>query len=439
MGSSKSKSPSKQFVFHGGTTPMATSTGTATSGRNKSRGQQQQQQPQQSDFKTRKPREGKAGSQDPGFSSQQQKTIIEHLLITKNSASHKNYSHVPCKFFRQGTCQAGDSCPFSHSLNVSTADQTPCKYFRRGNCRFGSKCANAHILPDGTRVNPPKQMYHHHAPRAGDAGTAASVPIPLTPTAPPRHVYPSNYHQIATPSYQNSLESPFVPLASARVTSGSRNFSAGSDLPLADHFSGTWNDMDSEHAIDDCDGEEFLPGELSELLTPSELKRRHSRSSFTGKFGGFGENGSLPSTSSTLLGSMADSYLAPAPLPSASQQRTASGVSYASTNYSPTNAQVFTLPTLNYTYQQEQRDIMNGAMWTTDPATTASTQVQKTTQRALFRLEEDLQNLKLLDDNRGGSDPADIAAAAALTGYQVDDAGHHDTQFILDDLQGEIW
>lgn len=93
-------------------------------------------------------------SNDSSFTSQQQKAIIEHLLITKNSTPQKNYSHVPCKFFLQGNCQAGEACPFSHSLNTSVADQTPCKYFQKGNCKFGMKCANAHVLSNGTRVNP---------------------------------------------------------------------------------------------------------------------------------------------------------------------------------------------------------------------------------------------------------------------------------------------
>lgn len=69
--------------------------------------------------------------------------------------SNKNLRHVPCKFFRQGICQAGKSCPFSHNLEgTSAADRLPCKYFQKGNCKFGLKCALAHILPDGTRVNP---------------------------------------------------------------------------------------------------------------------------------------------------------------------------------------------------------------------------------------------------------------------------------------------
>ncbi|KAF4343515.1 spindle poison sensitivity Scp3 [Fusarium beomiforme] len=65
--------------------------------------------------------------------------------------SPPNTSHVPCKFFRQGACQAGNACPFSHDL--SNAAENVCKYFAKGNCKFGPKCANIHILPDGRRIN----------------------------------------------------------------------------------------------------------------------------------------------------------------------------------------------------------------------------------------------------------------------------------------------
>ncbi|KAJ5594531.1 uncharacterized protein N7459_000739 [Penicillium hispanicum] len=66
----------------------------------------------------------------------------------------KNTKHVPCKFFRQGACQAGPACPFLHSTDAAV-DYAPCKYFTKGNCKFGAKCALAHILPDGRRVNRP--------------------------------------------------------------------------------------------------------------------------------------------------------------------------------------------------------------------------------------------------------------------------------------------
>ena len=66
----------------------------------------------------------------------------------------KNTSHVPCKFFKSGQCQAGKACPFLHSTDDTTVD-TPCKYFAKGNCKFGAKCMLAHILPNGRRVNHP--------------------------------------------------------------------------------------------------------------------------------------------------------------------------------------------------------------------------------------------------------------------------------------------
>ncbi|KAL5323172.1 hypothetical protein ACEPPN_007701 [Leptodophora sp. 'Broadleaf-Isolate-01'] len=69
----------------------------------------------------------------------------------RSPPGRQNTSHVPCKFFRQGACQAGSACPFSHDL-ASTNDNV-CKYFAKGNCKFGPKCANVHVLPDGRRVN----------------------------------------------------------------------------------------------------------------------------------------------------------------------------------------------------------------------------------------------------------------------------------------------
>ncbi|CZT01236.1 uncharacterized protein RAG0_08972 [Rhynchosporium agropyri] len=78
----------------------------------------------------------------------------------RSPPGRQNTSHVPCKFFRQGTCQAGSACPFSHDL-ASTNDNI-CKYFAKGNCKFGPKCANVHILPDGRRVN-----YKHGGPMGG--------------------------------------------------------------------------------------------------------------------------------------------------------------------------------------------------------------------------------------------------------------------------------
>ncbi|KAL4805261.1 hypothetical protein BDV18DRAFT_165688 [Aspergillus unguis] len=75
-------------------------------------------------------------------------------MAARSPPNQSNTKHVPCKFFRQGACQAGPACPFLHSTDA-TIEYAPCKYFTKGNCKFGAKCALAHILPDGRRVNRP--------------------------------------------------------------------------------------------------------------------------------------------------------------------------------------------------------------------------------------------------------------------------------------------
>lgn len=63
------------------------------------------------------------------------------------STKSKDLSHVPCKFFKVGSCTAGSSCPFSHTVLESGGQKDVCAWFVKGNCKFGHKCALAHILP----------------------------------------------------------------------------------------------------------------------------------------------------------------------------------------------------------------------------------------------------------------------------------------------------
>ena len=48
----------------------------------------------------------------------------------RSPPNNKNTSHVPCKFYRQGACQAGKACPFLHSDEPLT-ERAPCKYFTK--------------------------------------------------------------------------------------------------------------------------------------------------------------------------------------------------------------------------------------------------------------------------------------------------------------------
>lgn len=203
---------------------------------------------------------------------------------TKTAA--KNLSHVPCKFFRQGTCQAGHSCPFSHSTDVSV-DAAACKYFQKGNCKFGLKCALAHIMPDGRRVNPKS---------APPPETAIEVPESLS-----RKSFGEETADLLTKS---NPASPFgTSIWSSSSASNSRvsysNYQYGRPF-LRTHshsttvpglFSGdtevTSESLPNESAILDYDSdddvieEDFVPSSLADLLTPQELKRRGSRPSGT--------------------------------------------------------------------------------------------------------------------------------------------------------------
>jgi hypothetical protein len=73
--------------------------------------------------------------------------LLAHPLIRLFRPLAKDLSHVPCKFFKVGSCTAGVSCPFSHANNEPGQPKGVCAWFVKGNCKFGHKCALAHILP----------------------------------------------------------------------------------------------------------------------------------------------------------------------------------------------------------------------------------------------------------------------------------------------------
>lgn len=251
-------------------------------------------------------------------------------------AGSKNVSHVPCKFFRQGACQAGDSCPFSHAIDKS-GEASVCRYFQNGNCKFGNKCALAHITPDGKRINKPhsrsKQGQQSRGPGGASTGGGASHPA-ADPAArklkaqvsPPRSFLPHTGPAVpgAVSAPPTSRSSPFLPsvapiqiaqtpsracsLGVARPTAGS----AGSIQSTLHAYYGEnqffnprhgsytctssaslWMDRpknplayEGSAIIDDEDEDEeegyeedLVPSALSDLLTPQERERRNSRHS----------------------------------------------------------------------------------------------------------------------------------------------------------------
>ncbi|KAA8907613.1 hypothetical protein TRICI_004904 [Trichomonascus ciferrii] len=221
---------------------------------------------------------------------------------SSSSSSSKNLSHVPCKFYRQGACQAGAACPFSHA-DDATEGGAPCKYFLKGNCKFGAKCALAHILPDGRRVNSSSSSHargrreshnnsnnnnatNHHQNNHRHAGTATAhghAHMMNGKTSPPRSL-PMNMGD--APRRVSGASSSARSLHMATTTgasplSGSIWTPGGGGSALSTSMYTDSAIIDDDEAVDDddilIDEEDFVPSSLTDLLTPQERQRRDSR------------------------------------------------------------------------------------------------------------------------------------------------------------------
>ena len=116
------------------------------------------------------------------------KGIIQSVLFlrfastnTRLEFSGKDLSHVPCKFFKVGSCTAGPMCPFSHTA-VEPGQKDVCTWFVKGNCKFGHKCALAHILPGQSmsmdRKNKKAAQHQANASNQGRDGGRTKKPKP---------------------------------------------------------------------------------------------------------------------------------------------------------------------------------------------------------------------------------------------------------------------
>ncbi|CAI5758244.1 unnamed protein product [Candida verbasci] len=192
------------------------------------------------------------------------------LYQNGNNFNNKNLSHVPCKFFKQGICQAGNSCPFSHNIDGNlAAGKIPCKYFQKGNCKFGLKCALAHFLPDGTRINNNNSNSNNN-----NKNNTISNKNYKTDT-PDNNKF--NYNTDRIHLFSNSYSSVFSnnPSPYPKIT---RSYSMNSSPPL---FSEPFEDDEEEveSAENSIFEEDFLPNSLTDIiLTPQEVERRDSRS-----------------------------------------------------------------------------------------------------------------------------------------------------------------
>lgn len=191
-------------------------------------------------------------------------------------------SHVPCKFYKQGTCTAGANCTFSHSSDLSS--QAVCKFYLKGNCKFGTKCALLHTMsPFGSSSSSstssrfiPNQQQNY------------SRFIPMTPPNPSHFMdyhslgtsAPSSEQQVWSRSYvgqspheSSSIDyllgtSPFSPTRTRQISSSydsrQRQFAAESnEIPIP-----------KQHQFDDefqffMDDEETLSSHPSLLSLPN--------------------------------------------------------------------------------------------------------------------------------------------------------------------------
>ncbi|CEP17823.1 hypothetical protein [Parasitella parasitica] len=124
---------------------------------------------------------------------------------SSNNSKSSNLSHVPCKFYKQGTCTAGANCTFSHSSDLSS-ESAVCKYFVKGNCKFGSKCALLHTMsPYGTSATSGSSSNKRMM-----ASTPPSLPFPRRKTADQMMGFsPSNI------DHRSFLHDPFASSAPA--------------------------------------------------------------------------------------------------------------------------------------------------------------------------------------------------------------------------------
>ncbi|CDH60842.1 predicted protein [Lichtheimia corymbifera JMRC:FSU:9682] len=249
-----------------------------------------------------------------------------------NNSKPSNLSHVPCKFFKQGTCTAGANCIFSHNPDP-TSESAVCKYYLKGNCKFGSKCALLHTMsayaPDGRKLlrgpsaaaavarSPPvgspldfgPHMYsparattssntnpistsnttssstttathgfHHHHHHHQLSSSADARPYMMNGG---NGMSPDSYHQQRSlflhPSSTSMLSSSLSRLHSIPESSGQYygygSLTAAAAAAPSSTPTGGFADYYDDNDLNDA----MLPSSLNELLTPTELQMRRAR------------------------------------------------------------------------------------------------------------------------------------------------------------------
>jgi len=141
-----------------------------------------------------------------------------------NSDRKSNLSRVPCRFWNNGYCSAGDNCRFSHDQPNAQQPETsnvPCRFFLQGTCQAGKRCLFSHTLEEES----PGQPTETTAPSAVD-NASASENGPFQPAEPGSAVDPIGAGLGGSSLFSSSLLIPCDSEGAPSENSGSTPFAS---------------------------------------------------------------------------------------------------------------------------------------------------------------------------------------------------------------------
>lgn len=224
-------------------------------------------------------------------------------------------SHVPCKFYKQGTCTAGANCTFSHSSDLSS-ESAVCKYFVKGNCKFGTKCALLHTMSPYGNMKPPSLSFTGRRKTTTDNSIdhRSFLNDPFASSAPAVSLFQGEHLWRTQPRTQ-MIGVRSSPRESDQFQQNSPLFNYRQQQQQSSSLrSGYFNNqpqpfaypVGSSSSIDDYHGQQqqngydlndaMLPSSLNDLFTPNELHARSLRQQSTAPPSSFESPWRIPSS-----------------------------------------------------------------------------------------------------------------------------------------------
>ncbi|CAI5945242.1 unnamed protein product, partial [Closterium sp. NIES-65] len=162
-------------------------------------------------------------------------------------------NRVLCKYFVNGACSRGDSCPFSH--NWKDKPNMACVFYQRGVCSYGDRCRYDHVKPKPS--------------------SATAVPAPPPATVPPTQ--PSFAPSLPSVSPARAAGASALPSASPSrtipVTNGlvsgysyAHPSSAAAAMPQYDPALSPEAIFERDASGSSLDGPDWLPRSASDLF-----------------------------------------------------------------------------------------------------------------------------------------------------------------------------